>query len=191
MKRTKTASLCPDSFFHVGFQSLTYQSHWCHLWPSSWPSLTSSSCLATASAAAPPSQGASAEVQLSAEVLAAGIVVVVEEAAMPWIGWLLLVEKVVGEPVGMGETSCWEEEEAAVEVVDVGVAFLMEPTRVESFEGWSGWELEGRSCDPWLLQTSPLLRGSSPALTFAFLCLVPPCVLCSVCTWPGWAGWAL
>ena len=91
---------------------------------------------------------ASAEVQLSAEVLAAGIGVVVEEAAAPWIGWLLLVEKVVGEPVGMGETSCLEEEEAAVEVVDVGVAFLMERTRVESFEDWSGWELEGRSCGP-------------------------------------------
>ena len=82
-----------------------------------------------------------------AEVLAVGIAVDVAEAAMAELGWLLLVEK-VDEPVGMSEISCWEEEEAEVEVVDVGEAFLMGRMRVSSFEGWSGSELEGQSCGP-------------------------------------------
>ena len=107
----------------------------------------SSSCLATAFAAVPPSQEAFAEVQLLAEVLAAGIAVVVVEAATAELGCLLLVEK-FGEPVRMDETSCWEVEEAAVEVVDAGAAFLMERTRVLSFEGWSGCGLEGQNCGP-------------------------------------------
>ena len=124
-----------------------YQSHWCHLWPSNLPSSKSSSCLATAFAAAPPSRGAFAEVQLLAEVLAAGIAFVVAEAAMAGLGWLLLVET-VGELVVKSVTSCWEEEEAEVEVVDVGAAFLMVQMRVSSFEGWSGSELEGQSCGP-------------------------------------------
>ena len=75
-----------------------------------------------------------------AEVLEAGIAVVVAEAAMVGLPLLFLVEK-VGEPV---ETSCWEEEEAEVEVEDVGAAFLMAPMRVESFEGLSGCQ----SCGP-------------------------------------------
>ena len=97
----------------------------------------------TAFAAAPPSREAFAEVQL----LAAGIAVVVAEAAMAGLGWLLLVEK-GDESVVMSETSCWEEEEAEVEVVGVGAAFLMGQMKVESFEGWSGCELEGQSCGP-------------------------------------------
>ena len=82
-----------------------------------------------------------------AEVLAAGIAVVVVEAATAVLGWLLLVEK-FAEPVRMDETSCWEVEEAAVEVADAGAAFLMERTRVLSFGGWSGCGLEGQNCGP-------------------------------------------
>ena len=82
-----------------------------------------------------------------AEVLAAGIAFVVAEAAMAGLGWLLLVET-VGELVVMSVISCWEEEEAEVEVVDVGAAFLMVQMRVSSFEGWSGSELEGQCCGP-------------------------------------------
>ena len=48
----------------------------------------------------------------------------------------------------MSEISCWEEEEAEVEVVDVRAAFLMGQMRVGSFEGWSGCKLEGQSCGP-------------------------------------------
>ena len=124
-----------------------YQSHWCPLWPSNWPSSRSSSCLATAFAAGPPLPAAFAGVQLLVEVLAAGIAVDVEEAAMAWLGCLLLVEK-VGEPLVMSEISCSEEEEAEVEVVDVQAAFLMGRMRVGSFEGWSGCKLEGQSCGP-------------------------------------------
>ena len=75
-----------------------------------------------------------------AEVLEAGIDVVVAEAVMAGLPLLFLAGK-VGEPV---ETSCWEEEEAEVEVEDVGEAFLMAPMRVESFEGSSGCQ----SCGP-------------------------------------------
>ena len=79
--------------------------------------------------------------------MAAGIAVDVEEAAMAWLGCLLLVEK-VGEPLVMSEISSSEEEEAEVEVVDVRAAFLMGRMRVGSFEGWSGCKLEGQSCGP-------------------------------------------
>ena len=146
----------------------------------------------TASAAAPPSQGAFAAVQLLVEVAGAGIVVVVEEVATAGLDWLLLVlvEK-IGEPVEMVETSCWVVEVAAREVVDEQVAFLRGRMKVGSFAGWSE-RLEGQSCDPLLLQTLLLPRGSSPALTFAALCLAPPCcALCSACTWPGWEVSAL
>ena len=195
MKQMKTSLRCPGSLANFFlFHSLTYQSHWCRLWPLSWLSSTSSSCLVTASAAAPPSQGAFAAVQLLVEVAGAGIVVVVEEVATAGLDWLLLVlvEK-IAEPVEMVETSCWVVEAAAREVVDEQVAFLRGRMKDGSFAGWSeSLQLEGQSCDPLLLQTLLLPRGSSPALTFAALCLAPPwCALCSACTWPGWEVWAL
>ena len=191
---------------------MTYQSRWCHLWLSSWPSSRSSSCWGTASARAPPSQAVSVVVLLLVVVLAAGTDVdVLELLGCPG---LLLVGRVVllGCPGGLLLVVGWVAvpvvgpSYSAVEVVvtetllDVVLAFVMELTKVENLE----LELLGRNnCDFELLPTSPWPRGSSPASTSVSSCPSPPCSLCCApCTWPGccpvvlccapctWPGWA-
>ena len=179
--QTKTFSQCPGFLLHFLIEGLTYQSRWCHLWLSSWPSSRSSSCWGTASARAPPSQAVSVVVLLLVVVVAAGTAVdVLELLGCP--GNLLLVGRVAVPVV--------EPSYSAVEVVvtetllDVVLAFVMELTKVENLE----LELLARNCDFELLPTSPWPRGSSPASTSASSCPSPPCSsCCAPCTWPGWA----
>ena len=175
--QTKTFSQYRGFLLHFLIEGLTYQSRWCHLWLSSWPSSRSSSCWGTASARAPPSQAVSVVVLLLVVVVAAGTAVdVLELLGCP--GHLLLVAVVI------------EISYSAVEVVvtetllDVVLAFVMELTKVENLE----LDLLGRNCDFELLPTSPWPRGSSPASTSASLCPALPCSsCCAPCTWPGWA----
>ena len=181
--QTKTFSQCRGFLLHFLIEGLTYQSRWCHLWLSSWPSSRSSSCWGTASARAPPSQAVSVVVLLLVVVVAAGTGVdVLELLGCPH---LLLVGR-VAVPVVEASYS------AVVVVVtetllDEVLAFVMELTKVENLE----LELLGRNCDFELLPTSPWPRGSSPASTSASLCPSPPCSCCAPCTWPGWARRAL